>query len=160
MSIWIAAAAMLAIQAGTLPSREEAGKAAVGACISPRDSARSFASFSLAERHALIACTQRVAAAMLSERVPIKIDDVTTLTAATAGGIALTYEYRVTVDRSAFGSASDANVARAACADSGMATAISAGGVYRYIWRDQNGRVLHRLTVDRCGDAARPLPVA
>jgi hypothetical protein len=160
LSIWIAAAAMLAAQAGTLPSREEAGKAAVNACISPRDEVRPFASFSLAERLALIACTQRVAAAMLSQRVPVHIDDDTTLIAATASGVALTYEYSVTLDRSAFGSASDANVARTACADPGMATAIAAGGVYRYIWRDRSGRVLHRLTVDRCVDLATPLPVA
>lgn len=160
MSIWIAAAATLAAQVGTLPSPEEAGKAAVRACLAPQDAARPMDSFTSAQRYALLACSQRVAAAMLSERLPIEIDEATTLSAVTASGMDLTYEYRVSVDRSAFGGAYDANVAQSVCADPGMAGVISAGGAYHYIWRDRSRRVLHRLTIDACGDAARPVPIA
>ncbi|HEX8193379.1 MAG TPA: hypothetical protein VF552_10815 [Allosphingosinicella sp.] len=161
MSIWIAAAAALAAQAGAIPAPEEAGKAAVRTCVSREEAARPVGSLTLAERRALIACAQRVAAAVLAEHLPMRVDELTTLIAVTADGIDLTYKYRVSAGRPAFRDGFDANLARSVCADRGRATVISAGGAYRYIWHDTSGRVVHRLTIDTCGEAAaEPQPVA
>ena len=157
LSIWIAAAA-LAAQVGTASSAEEAAETAARTCVAPEDATRSIDSFSLAERQALIACSQQVVASLLSERLPIHLDESTTLVAVTAMGTELTYEYRVSKGAAAFDGGFDARMARSVCAHPGRVIAISQGGAYRHIWKDGSGRVLHRLTVDRCGDAAGPMP--
>jgi hypothetical protein len=157
--IWIAAAAALAAQPGTLPTRAEAEAAGARICVSPEMARRTMSSLTLAERQALIACAQRVAAMMLSERLPIQVSETTAVVAVSASGMDLTYEYRVSVDRPAFsGAAIDAGVTREVCADPGRVTAIAQGGAYHYLWRNRAGRLLHRLTVNRCGESPSPLP--
>lgn len=102
-------------------------------------------------RSELIACIQKANAEALNAQAPIKLDEVTTLSAVSARGTVLTYHYTIEADAASVtpeavsGIISDTR--ESACAN---LRSIAVGAGFRYVWVDRNGTMIAETTVDSC----------
>jgi hypothetical protein len=123
-------------------------------CISPAEARQSLAEISDARRVELIACANRQVVRIMTPRLPIQVDAMTSLTAVVASGPLLTYHSRVAVDASQVTAAQMEQVHRAAranaCGQPSMRQTLAMGGSYAYVWTDRNGRSLPPLRIDSC----------
>ena len=69
-------------------------------CLRPGDANRPISSFSQAERLELIACANREVVRVMTPRLPLRVDALTSLTSVVASGPMLTYNARVDIDAS------------------------------------------------------------
>lgn len=86
----------------------------------------------------------RMAAEALNARAPLRVDEVTTLTGATARGTDFTYQYALSQDipTERIGEARQAlerDIGPRLCADPGMSQAVRAGAVISADYRDPGG---------------------
>ncbi|HYI48253.1 MAG TPA: hypothetical protein VEX35_07300 [Allosphingosinicella sp.] len=123
-------------------------------CVGPGNASRPGSDFSQAERLEILSCINREAVRLMTPRLPIQIDSVTSLTAVVASGPLLTYHSRVAIDASQVTPAQMQLVHQAAranaCGQPAMRQALSLGGSYAYVWTDRNGRSLPPLRIDSC----------
>jgi len=123
-------------------------------CIAPGDATRPIGAFSDSERRDLIACANREVVRQMSPRLPLRIDDVTSMTSVVASGPLLTYTVRVDVDASQLTQANiqqlDRTTRANVCGQAPMRQTISYGGAYAYVWVDRAGRQVHQLRIDSC----------
>jgi hypothetical protein len=123
-------------------------------CLSPGDASRPASEFSQAQRIEILSCINREAVRLMTPRLPIQIDSMTSLTAVVASGPLLTYHARVAVDASQVTAAQVQMVHQAArdnaCSQPSMRQTLALGGSYAYAWTDSNGRSLPPLRIDSC----------
>jgi len=123
-------------------------------CLRPGDANRPIAAFSDAERIELIACANREVVRVMTPRLPIQVDALTSLTSVVANGPMLTYNSRVDIDASQLAPAQIQQLHQATrtnvCGQAPMRQTISMGGAYAYVWTDRNGRSLPPLRIDSC----------
>ena len=128
--------------------------AAIAACVAPGDEERSLSSFSEAQRLALIACANRLAAEQINAQTPMRVDDVTTLESVTVSGTTVIYHQRVDIDgrnvTPAMKTSIDQAVRTRVCGSENMRNTIVNGGAYAYNWVDRSGAFLHRLEIRAC----------
>lgn len=123
-------------------------------CIRPGDANRPISAFSDAERRELIACANREVVRIITPRLPIQVDALTSLTSVVASGPMLTYNSRVDIDASQLSPAQVQQLHQATranvCGQAPMRQTISIGGAYAYVWTDRNGRSLPPLQISSC----------
>ena len=123
-------------------------------CLRPGDASRPISAFSDAERIELIACANREVVRVMTPRMPLRVDALTSLTSVVASGPMLTYNARVEIDASQLSQAQIEQLHQGtrtnACGQAQMRQTISMGGVYTYVWVDRNGRSLPPLTISSC----------
>lgn len=123
-------------------------------CLRPGDANRPIAAFSEAERLELIACANREVVRVMTPRLPLRVDALTSLTSVVASGPMLTYNARVDIDASQLSPAQIEQLHQGtrtnACGQAPMRQTIAMGGVYTYVWVDRNGRGLPPLRIDSC----------
>jgi hypothetical protein len=127
---------------------------AAQSCVSPGDARRPPSDFSQAQRIEILSCFNREAVRLMTPRLPIQVDSMTSLTAVVASGPLLTYHSRVDVDASQVTAAQMQMVHQAAranaCGQPSMRQTLALGGSYAYVWTDRNGRSLTPLRIDSC----------
>jgi hypothetical protein len=123
-------------------------------CMRPGDASRPIAAFSEAERLELIACANREVVRVMTPRLPLRVDPLTSVTSVVASGPLLTYNARVDIDASQLVPAQIQQLHQTTrttvCGQSAMRQTISLGGAYAYAWTDRNGRSLPPLRIDSC----------
>jgi hypothetical protein len=123
-------------------------------CLRPGDANRPIAAFSEAERLELIACANREVVRIMTPRMPLRVDALTTLTSVVSSGPLLTYTARVDIDASQLSPAQIEQLHQGtrtnACSQPSMRQTIAMGGAYAYVWVDRNGRSLPPLTISSC----------
>jgi hypothetical protein len=94
----------------------------------------------------------REMADQINANSPQRIDDITTMTRATADGMNLVYDYVIAGARTdypdSFGTEISASVSRAVCADAGMGKYINEGVVYTFRYNDSKGDGIVSFSVD------------
>lgn len=123
-------------------------------CIRPGDASRPISDFTQAQRLEMIACANRQVVRVMTPRLPLRVDALTSLTSVVATGPMLTYNARVDIDASQLSPAQIEQLHQGtrtnACSQVPMRQTISMGGVYSYVWVDRNGRSLPPLTISSC----------
>ena len=123
-------------------------------CLRPGDANRPASDFSQAQRLEIIACANRQVARLMTPRLPLQVDAMTSLTAVVASGPLLTYHSRVDVDATQLSAAQIQQVHQASrafvCGQPSMRQTLALGGAYAYAWTDRNGRSLPPLRIDSC----------
>jgi hypothetical protein len=126
-------------------------------CAQPGRQARP-SPLSPAMRTAILSCVARESARLISSRLPLRIDEITTLRSVAADGPQLTYFSDVEVDAAGLTEAESAALVETTrgyvCGQPAMRAAVSVGSSYRYIWFDRTGAEFNRLTIERCADEA------
>ena len=116
------------------------------------------AALSPAARTAILSCVARESARLIGSRLPLRIDEITTLRSVAADGPQLTYFSDVEVDAAGLTEAESAALVETTrdyvCGQPAMRAAVSIGSSYRYIWFDRTGAEFNRMTIERCGDDA------
>ena len=111
-------------------------------------------SMSVAERRAMMACTQALAASKINLVTPLTIDPITTLLEAVGDGQTLQYNYRIDVDAAEVTddgrTAIEASSRSFVCRNADMRGTIANGGSYRYVWNDRAASRVHQVLIDRC----------
>lgn len=152
---WILPLAGLATAAGAQPENVRTDSAAVvRACIPAGQENRQLSDLSPAERTAMMSCAQREAARQLNAQTPIRVDELSSVTAVSAEGTQLTYHMQVQVDAAAVTAAQRDGVAQATrnnvCGLEQMRRTMTNGGSYRYVWTDQAGTEITRTVIAGC----------
>lgn len=124
------------------------------ACIDPADASRPLSDFTPEQLHEMVGCANRQAAAQIRPRLPMRIDNVTTLETVTAADTAVNYTYRIDLDA---GNVSpdvrgqlEQTIRASVCAQANMRQTMTLGGTYNYTWLDRSGEIIDRLEIDRC----------
>lgn len=103
---------------------------------------------------ALISCVNREAARQLSQGLPSRVDELTTLIGVIAAGPTLVYSMRIDALRESFSTEEIARrenrVRSNVCDTPGMRMVINYGGAYQYIWLDREGRRMHSFAIESC----------
>ncbi|HVQ07947.1 MAG TPA: hypothetical protein VMS43_05890 [Allosphingosinicella sp.] len=123
-------------------------------CLRPGDAYRPISDFTETQRLELIACANREVVRVMTPRLPLRVDALTTLTSVVSTGPLLTYNSRVSIDASQLAPAQIQQLHQATranvCGQAAMRQTISLGGSYAYVWIDRNGRSLPPLRIDSC----------
>jgi hypothetical protein len=144
-------------QSGMVTTSQGLQANALGAateCLSPSDMQRPLTDFTPEQLRQVVACANASLARQLNTQLPRQLDDTTRLDRLTTEGPTLTSHY--TVLRSA--SSLPANAAQqletrtrsAACAQAQVRQTIQMGGAYAYEWVDNQGTLIHRMTISSC----------
>jgi hypothetical protein len=105
-----------------------------------------------AARRAAVACVNREVAAAINAQAPLHINSITTLRSAFAVGTVLQYQYEVDANAQDFTPDDISDLDKIGRANScpEMGFAISMGATFAFVWLDRNGRIIHRLRIERC----------
>jgi hypothetical protein len=126
----------------------------VAACVAPADRERALEELGPAAREALLACSQARAADALRERLPMQVDEVTTMESIAVEGTMLVYTSRIALDRSDLREDAaqilDQSTRTNVCSQEDMAATLSYGGAYAYVWLDRSGNLIHRAEIRSC----------
>ena len=152
-----AIAAMLAVamsSTGPAAAQQPADGAALAAICGQPDPNISMDTLTPNEQRTFVSCLQGQAVAAYKVNLPLRVDDVTTLTDVTADGLTVTYHMtaRVAADTvSLSGLAAMRSSTRAVvCENEQLIAMIGIGGAYRYVWKDESGAVIGETTIDSC----------
>lgn len=128
--------------------------AAVNACLTKEQQARSIGEFSLQQRQAMITCLNAHTVRQMQSSLPIRVDNTTSLTQLTSDGPATIYHYRITHAAPAlpadFASRIEAATRANVCGNEQMRATVGYGGAFEYRWSDNAGRPIHRMRVTSC----------
>lgn len=145
----------VAAAAGAQPANVQTDTAElVRRCVPAGLESRQMSELSAAQREAMMSCAQGEAARQLNAQTPIRVDELTAVTAISAEGTQLTYHMQVQVNaadvtdaqRTAVAQSTRANV----CGLEQMRRTMSNGGSYRYIWTDRAGAEIARTVIASC----------
>ena len=129
-------------------------QALVRACLDPADVNRPESSFSAEEKRAMVTCVNREAARQANAQLPLRVDEVTTITSIVADGTAVIYNIRVDTDAASVPAVTRERIETAArasaCARADMRQTMAMGGAYTYVWSDRAGREYLRFRIDGC----------
>jgi hypothetical protein len=129
-------------------------QALVQACLDPADVNRPLSTFSDEEKRAMVVCANREAARQANAQLPMRVDDVTTVTSITADGLTVVYNVRLDLDAANLPAGArarlEANARANACARQDMRQTMGMGGAYAYVWSDRAGRPILRFRIDGC----------
>lgn len=107
-----------------------------------------------AETRRIVACANGITAEEMNRQLPVRVDEVTVLNRVAAEDTLFTYFS--TIERAASQLSAEQRNAIAAgarayvCAQSQMVATIRAGGAYRYVWSDPEGRPVTETRIASC----------
>lgn len=129
-------------------------QALVRACLDPADANRPESSFSAEEKRAMVTCVNREAARQASAQLPLRVDEVTTITSIVADGTTVIYNIRVDTDAASMPAVARERIETAArasaCSRADMRQTMGMGGAYTYVWSDRAGRTFLQFRIDGC----------
>lgn len=135
-----------------LPGQDEAAAAVAKACGD--HSAEAYAALPAAEARVFLNCLTRAVATELRKQLPIKVDEVTTVSGVEVDGAILTYKVAFDVDKASVTPAMldilRTSTRKNVCGTDDMRWMIEAGAGYRYSWADRAGAPLGDLLVASC----------
>jgi hypothetical protein len=106
------------------------------------------------KRRAKLGCFLREMSRQLNRGLPSRTDFTTLIERTNVAGVTMTYHFRADVDLSEVNRAEmrawKPTVREKICSDPGMRQILSLGGIYRYVWRDHDGRYIDTLIVKDC----------
>jgi hypothetical protein len=112
-----------------------------------------------AQALAIISCVNGLVARQMSQGLPSRVDELTTLIGVLARGPSLIYSMRIDRSREDFSSEDIARreqlVRDNVCDTPEMRSTIGYGGSYLYVWLDRQGRRLHSFAIESCPPATR-----
>jgi hypothetical protein len=95
----------------------------------------------------------------MSQSLPTRVDELTTLIGVLASGPSLVYSMRVDLSREDMSGEEIARreqlVRNNVCDTPQMRRTIGYGGSYQYVWLDRQGRRMHSFAIESCPPATR-----
>jgi hypothetical protein len=155
LSVSLVATLLAAAAAQQLPKvSPDDQQRVVEECVAPADRDRAMSDLTPQARRALIACAQASTARTLNARMPIRVDEITTVESVAVEGATLVYHNRLDIDLAQVPADARSRIERSTrdyvCAQADMVQTIGHGGAYGYVWRDRSGALIHRMTVSAC----------
>lgn len=130
------------------------GMSAAGNCLSPSDMQRPPSDFSPEQRREIVGCMNAALAAQINAQLPRQVDELTRLDRLSSEGPQLTYHYTVLRAASELpansGQQLEASTRRQVCAQAPMRQTLEMGGAYAYRWVDNQGVLIHQISVSSC----------
>jgi len=127
---------------------------AAGSCLSPEDMQRPPSDFPPEQRRQIVGCINAQLAQQVNAQLPRQIDAVTRLDRLSTEGPQLTYHYTVLRPASDLppnaSQQLESSTRRQVCAQAAMRQTLQMGGAYAYRWVDNQGTLIHSLSITAC----------